>query len=91
MVVFNNISLFASGKVFDVLGNCVHVFDNDTLILRPEHGLAHGADNKPISWNGCNLNGRIVNSGVYQAIFLFQSSDGRYNGTPQRIKIGVKR
>jgi hypothetical protein len=91
MVVFNNIMLFASGKVFDVLGNCVHVFDDDTLVLTSVTGLTHNTGNKPIFWNGRDQNGRLVGSGVYQAIFLFKSSDGQYNGVPQRIKIGVKR
>jgi len=90
MVVFGNVTLSASGKVYDVLGNCVHAWPEKTIQLNATHGNNQGLT---IGWDGRNLSGRYVGSGVYQAVFSFNQDDGK-NKTgfaDQRIKIGVKR
>ncbi|HEX7510159.1 MAG TPA: hypothetical protein VF335_02580, partial [Chitinivibrionales bacterium] len=94
MAVFGNITLAASGKVYDVLGNCVHTWNDTSLTISSSHGLLHGNDKDlTIRWNGRDQNGRLVGSGVYQAIFSFRQKNGQDISVleDQRIKIGVKR
>ena len=79
-----NVKLSAWGKIYDALGNCVHVW-NETP-FKATHSQDVFLD---LGWNGRNQTGRLVGSGVYQAIFTF-NQNGQITSN-QRIKIGVKR
>ena len=84
IIMAGNVNLSAWGKIYDALGNCVHVWNEQKF------QATHSQDvYLNLSWDGRNLNGRLVGSGVYQAVFTF-NQDGQITSN-QRIKIGVKR
>jgi hypothetical protein len=80
MVQFAQIS--ASGKIYDVLGNCIHVWEKRDF---DPTGQSLELD---LGWNGCNMQGRLVGSGVYIAD-INVTSDGK--NSSKRKRIGVKR